>query len=421
MGTVGHRGRRVRWDLGLGREVGLAFWAMSFLEAAFGSYMGIWPLWIERLGAPVAIVGLVLGASGVLRLIVLIPSAALAERFGIKRLVIAARVATLVGLFGAALATHWTHLAVMVIGSGLGELAFPLVKAHVAHYAGSARIRAFTLVFTVGPSVALFVSPLVAGLLIELADLRAAFLLAAACTAVSVVFFWQMAPIRDPRLGRTMEPTGYRSAFADLTVRRLLVLQGATIFSLALGTSLVPTFLEDVRGLSPAAIASLGALAAIGSTLFGLAVVRLGRLQRAPFAGAAIAVALTAVGFATFMSTEWIVLVGFAFVCRGGLFSAWALFTAAIADSATETNRARSFSLSEIIGGLGISLAPMAAGPLFALNAYLPLSLALSFALLLVPTLVLMQRIAGRHATAAPVAPGTDAEIGPVATDAPAA
>ena len=111
------RPHRFDWELGLDRQVALAFWGMFFLEAAFGSYMGIWPLWIERLGAPVAIVGLVLGSSGVLRLFVLLPSASLAERFGARRLVIAARIAAFVGLCGAAIATHWTHLAVMVVGS----------------------------------------------------------------------------------------------------------------------------------------------------------------------------------------------------------------------------------------------------------------------------------------------------------------
>src|SRR5215207_8166743 len=40
----------VAWDLGLGREIGYVFWAMIGLEAAFGAYVGIWPLWIEALG-----------------------------------------------------------------------------------------------------------------------------------------------------------------------------------------------------------------------------------------------------------------------------------------------------------------------------------------------------------------------------------
>src|SRR5688500_17581266 len=145
-GLAGTRAGQRAWDLGLGREVGLAFWGMVFLEAAFGAYMGIWPLWIERLGAPVTVVGLVLGSAGVVRLAVLAPSAALAERFSTRRIILLARVAAGLGMVGAALATHWTHLFVMVIGSAIGELAFPLTLAHVAAHAGKDRVRAFALV-----------------------------------------------------------------------------------------------------------------------------------------------------------------------------------------------------------------------------------------------------------------------------------
>src|SRR6185503_9679295 len=97
-----------------GRELGYVFWAMIGVEAAFGSYVGIWPLWIEALGAPVTIVGLILGASGLLRLFVLAPSAALADRFEPRRLIVVGRAITGLGLISAALATHWTQLAPMV-------------------------------------------------------------------------------------------------------------------------------------------------------------------------------------------------------------------------------------------------------------------------------------------------------------------
>ena len=48
--------------MGLGPDLGYAFWATTCFEGIFGAYTGIWPLWIEHLGAPIAIVGLVLGA-----------------------------------------------------------------------------------------------------------------------------------------------------------------------------------------------------------------------------------------------------------------------------------------------------------------------------------------------------------------------
>ncbi|MDP9473161.1 MAG: MFS transporter [Chloroflexota bacterium] len=396
--------RRDFWLIGLGPEVGTIFWAMVFLEAAYGSYMGIWPLWIERLGAPVPIVGLVLGSSGLLRLVFLGPSAALGERFGTRRLILLARSAAGLGLLSAALATHWTQLFLMVLGAAVGELAFPLVQAHVASHAGSDRVRSFTLVFTVGPSIALFLSPLLAGLLVWQWGLRAAFVLAGISTLASIACFARIGAgrSRGARATRTAEPSSYRATFADVSVRRVLILQGATIFVLALGTSFIPTFLEDVRGMSAARIATLGAGAALGSTLFGLTVTRVRRLQRAPFVGVAIAVCGTAAGFLLFIGSSLPALVAIAFVLRGGLFSSWALFSAALGEVAPEGHRPRAFALGEMIAGSAFSFAPMVAGPLFALRAEAPLTVAFCLALVLVPLLLRAHGAAQRHGVSQP-------------------
>ena len=147
-------GRHLTWHLGLGPELGNIFWAMTGIEATFGAYGGIWPLWIEALGAPVTIVGLILGSSGLFRLLMLAPSAALADRFEPRTLILVARSFTALGLITAGLATHWTQLVPMVIGGAVGEIVFPLTQAHLARHAGEQRVRAFTLVFNVGPAVA---------------------------------------------------------------------------------------------------------------------------------------------------------------------------------------------------------------------------------------------------------------------------
>ncbi len=398
---------RIRWDLGLGREVALAFWGMVLLEAAFGAYMGVWPLWIERLGAPITVVGFVLGSSGVIRLLFLVPSAALADRFNVRNLIVIARCSALVGLLGASIAQHWTHLALMVVGSAIGELAFPLIQTQVAANAIGNRIRAFSLVFTVGPSMALALSPLLSGALIAQWGLRSAFLLAATFTGCSILCFAQLRPTKDYRQSEQVQgASSYAGAVSDLGVRRILLLQGATVFALALGTSLIPTFLEDVRGMSASRIATLGALAAVGSTSFGIVVARASRLQAAPFHGVAIAVSATCIGFALFLSTDLLPLVGLAFILRGGLFSAWAMCSAAIGVAASERHRARSFALGEMVAGTSFSLAPMAAGWLFTLDERTPLFTATMLGLALVPVLLIAQRAAS-HRSHADVSPGS--------------
>lgn len=377
---------------------------MIFVEAAFGAYVGIWPLWIEALGAPVTVVGLVLGSAGVLRLLAIAPSASLAERFGPRRMIVAARLAAGLGMIGAAAATHWTHLFVMVVGSAIGELAFPLALSHVVAHAGENRVRAFTLVFTVGPAVAFGLGPLVAGGLVAVWGMRAAFLLAAVCTGLSILFFAGIERGMKAADREARPSSSYGEALADAGVRRVLALHGTTIFALALGTSLVPTFLNDVRGMEPPRVSILYSVSAIGTVGFGLVVSRSSRLQRAPFVAVAIAVGSVALALATLVGTGVTALIMLAFVLRGGFFSAWGLFSAAMGVIAPERHRARAFATAEMLAGASFSLGPVVAGQLYNVRPSLPLVASALFAGGLIPILLRAQRTTGRVAPAVPAA-----------------
>jgi len=370
---------------------------MIGVEAAFGAYIGIWPLWIEALGAPITLVGLILGSSGLLRLFTLAPSAALAERFEPRKLIIGARAITGVGLVTAGLAGHWTQLVPMVIGSAVGEIAFPLTQAHLARHAGEQRVRAFTLVFNVGPAVAFGLSPLIAGGLIALYGMRAAFFFAAACTLFSLFFFARFAPAHGETQPDDAEAaaakTTYPEALREPTVRTLLVLQFATIFALALGISLLPTFLADQRGIPPAVVAILGGVGSAGSVLYGLLVARSGRLQAVPLIAIGIAVLFVVTTLAVSVSTGVLWLIVVAFLGRGGLWSAWGLFVAALSEAVrSDRLRPRTFTLSEMIGGTAFFSAPILSGQLYALRPDLPLLASIGASLALVPALVLFQR-----------------------------
>lgn len=386
-------GRRWSWHLGLGRELGNVFWAMVGVEAAFGAYMSVWPLWIEALGAPITVVGLVLGSSGLLRLLTLGPSAGLAERFDPRRLIVAARVCAGLGMLAAGLANHWPRLFLMVLGSAIGEIAFPLTQSHVAAHAGERRVRAFTLVFNVGPAAALGLSPLVSGALVAVWGMRAAFFFAAFCTAVSILFFVRVAPAPPRRATADAGArSSYRGAMAESSVRRLVTLQFATIFALALGTSFVPTFLSAERGLAPSTITMLAGVGSIGSVLFGLVVARTVRLQRAPLLGVAIAVGFVALSLGVIATSGVLWLIVISFLGRGGLFSAWGLFVAGVSEAVSERHRARAFALCEMMGGSAFSFAPILAGWLYATRPVLPLAAAIGLGLAMIPILLLAQR-----------------------------
>jgi MFS family permease len=368
------------------------FWGLLFSEASYGSYLGVWPLWIEHLGAPITVVGLVLGSMGVIRLLVLIPSAQIAERLGPRRTIMIGRSGTVVGLLFAASATHWTHLAPMLIGASMGSVAFPILQSLITAQAGDQQMRAFTIVCSIGPSIALIVAPLVSGAVVALWGMRAAFILGACCSVAALYFFSRIkVPSATPHHG-TRPSSTYRSALGDPATRAIALLLLLTIFFLSLGLSLVPNFLEDVRGMEPAEITTIGAAAAIGSMSLGLVVARVRRFQRVPFALVAVAIALTIVSLVLFRFAAVLPLVVLAFFFRGGFFAAWAMLAAAAGELAPAQHRVRAFALCEMVGGFAISFGPVVAAPLYSYRAELPFEVAIVLASLLVPALFLVQR-----------------------------
>lgn len=403
------------WQIGLGRENGLAFWGLFFIEGSFGAFFPIWPLFIEELGAPITFVGLLLGLSGVFRLFVLLPTANIARRFGAKRLLLWCRLISSVSVGTAALAPSWPWLIPVLLGTSVGSMAFPILLSHVSTYSSDRdRVRAFSVIVTIGPSVAMLIAPLISSGLIRVFDLRAALVFSAALSLVSVFVLTRISERRplgieeeheDEADART-QSAGYRAAFADSLVRNILLLKLVTVFALGLGSQLIPNYLRDVGGYSDDTIALLAAFSAVGTICFGTLVVRNQRFNAAPLLGAAIAVAAVSVGFLLFFALPEVapaVVVGF--LCRGGIFAAISLFSAVLASVASPRNREHIFTLSEIFIVGGFSFAPIVAGVLFDIWPALPLLISAIASAPIV--LVLLRMSAGRRA---------EPEIEPVTT-----
>ena len=380
------------WHVGLGRDIGFIFWGMVMVEASFGAYVGIWPLWIEALGAPITIVGFVLGSSGILRLLFMAPSASIADRVNPIRMIAFVRLAAAIGLITAGLAMHWTQLLLMVIGGALGDVAFPLVQAQLARLSGENRVRAFTLVFNIGPAVAFGIAPLLSAGLIALYGMRAAFIFAGICSLRSVVLLSRISsPPRDETA--TRQHSSYGEALAQPTVKPLIIMQFGVIFALGLGISLLATFLADQRGISPAIVAMLGGVGSAGAVIFGLIVARSTFLQKNPMTGVVIAMLMVMAALAVVLSTHLVWLIALAFIGRGGLWSAWGLFGAALSEIVEDDRvRPRVFTLSEMLAGTGFSTSPIVSGQLYAIRPELPLLASMGLSAVLIPIILAAQR-----------------------------
>ena len=366
---------RISWHVGLGRDLGLAFWAMTFFEATFGAYTSIWPLWIEELGAPIAMVGIVLGSAGFVRPFVIGPSSWLGERFDRKRVIVAGRLLGVGGLLIAAFARSWEILFLTVVLNGMGEIVFPMLQSYIAERSGDNRARAFSMIVNVGPSFALMVTPLLSGLLIAQWGMQAAFILGCVTSLLSVLFVSRMdfSIIPDDDQDATGTVPSYGATFRNPTIRSVFILHGATIMSLAIGVTLVPIFLNDVRGMDPALISILGAGAAVGTASFGLWVTRSPSLSANPIKAAAIACTAMSAGLIIFAFGSSLPWIGLAFFLRGGMFATWAMILAHMGDLAPARLRSRAFAVVEILGGSAMSFGPVVASQLYGFEPGAPI------------------------------------------------
>jgi MFS family permease len=172
----------------------------------------------------------------------------------------------------------------------------------------------------------------------------------------------------------------------------MIVIFGGTIISLAIGVALLSNFLELERGLAPGTIAMLSSGAAVGTVALGLLSSRIGPFRRSPLLAAACTTAITSTGFLIFTTQTALVLMAIGYVMRGGLFSTWALFLAALGNLAPKHIRSRAFTMMEIVGGSSMSFGPVIAAQLWDFDPVVPLLVSAALGFTMVPVILLWNR-----------------------------
>lgn len=386
-----------RWQLDLGRENGITFWAMILLEASFASYFIFLPLYVAQLGANPAQVGLIMGIWGGTRLVFLGPSGILVDRFPAVPLIIVTRALGVLGLFIAAALPVWWLMPIPLLLTGAANIAFPAISASIAGAASdSGRARAFTLLYTVAPAIATVAAPLFSGEAAETIGLRATMLIAAGFSALSIVAFSRLRP--RPRHASDEAPATYREVLAYRPVRTLCLLLVVTLLTLTIGTTLSSNFLHEVHGLEYNRIGQFGSIAAVGSIVLGLLFGRVKSFSK-PLTGIAIATTCTAGMFALFLFVSGLPLLLLAYLLRGGYMVAWSLFSAALGDVTPPRLYGRTFAFGELCAGVGMAIAPLLAGPLYEWQPTAPFAVALALSLPLIVLIGNLARQANRAAT----------------------
>jgi MFS family permease len=390
----------VRGDFGLGRSGYIVFWAMVFNEASFGFYQTLMPLYIESLGASPGLVGLVIGISGLIRLCFLIPAGTLAERLPLRPLIIGGRGVTILGTLLYFVAQEWWHLLPAMVLMAAGNVVWPAISKVIADstHEGN-RTRAFTLIYTVGPSVAMLLSPAIGGVMADRISLRSIFLAAAVSQIIAVVLFSRLRPAEHHegvRVTRT-----YREALSHRPVQLIALLQFCVLLVLTTGFTLVPNFLEDERGLSAGTIGQLGSLVAVCSVLLGIVIAKV-KLFAQPLNALLLSASFSPLAYILFIGGDATWLFALAFFCRGGYLVSWGIFYAALGEVTPDHLRARAFALLELLGGAGFALAPFVAGALYEVGPTMPIWASLIAYVPLVLAIVWVKRVVRN---AVPVAP----------------
>jgi len=344
-----------------------------FNEGAIGFFFTLWPLYIASLGASPAEIGLVIGASGVLRLLFLLPSSWLVDRFSLRLLVAGMRAVAALGFILCALVREWWQLFPGLIAINAGVIAFPALSTLIAGLgrASEERTRYFTMIYTVAPSIATILTPAAAGWLAERWGLRATLVAASLATAAAAATF---ATVRVPEHATASTAGG---SYRELLYRHPILLSAglmvATIGGMMLGWVLAPNYLQEVHGVSLERIGWLGSIAACGSTLLSIGVHR-NRWLQDPFNTLLVATGAVAAGFALILLGRDFGVFVVAYLLRGGFLVAWSAFYSVFGIITPEHLRSRVFALAEILGGLGTTVAPFLAGFLYELDPRLPLA-----------------------------------------------
>ncbi|MEA2528100.1 MAG: hypothetical protein QOG89_3254 [Thermomicrobiales bacterium] len=379
-------GRRLRF--GLERNAALLFWGVFFLQAAFGTSDRFKALYIESLGAKPALVGVLLGAGELIRLLFLVASGPLSDRIS-PRLLINCRWLAVGNALLFLVAWHWWQLFPAFLFQAAANLAWPSVSRVIDESGDEAsRAHRFLMVYTIAASVPLLVAPLLGGLLAEAIGLRSVFVVLTIGLVVSGGFFSRVRPA-----GRaTRTPSGgYLAVLRHRPTALLSVLALGGMFSAYLGLTLAANYLHNERGFSVGAIGAFGTLIAAGGIVAGLAVSRVPRLGRS-LNGTLLTLALMPAVFALLLGGRSLGIVGAAYLCWGLASVSQQTFFGAVSEVTPPELRTRAFALLEVAYSAGMMLAGFAAGVLYSVDPALPLWFALVGSLVVVGAALVVRR-----------------------------
>ncbi|MBX6750838.1 MAG: MFS transporter, partial [Micromonosporaceae bacterium] len=255
-------------------------------EIGNGAVVPVLALTALELGASPAVAGVVVAVLGLGQLLGTVPSAALIDRLGDRKAMIIAAVVAGAGMVASYLAGHLVVLACATALVGASNAAFYLARQSFVTLVVPASSRAATMSTLAGTHrIGLFLGPFVGAGAIQVADLRAAFLVGVAAALVTVAVL-VVAP--EPPLAQTIARRPRETASVVTVWRehgRLLSTLGMAVFAIgavrSARSTVVPLWADHIGLDAQTTSVIFGISAAIDMALFypaGRIMDRFGRL-----------------------------------------------------------------------------------------------------------------------------------------------
>jgi MFS family permease len=400
-GTCPHLGAAVTE---LSRDNRLMALALFLWACGEGLFIYLQPLYVQQLGANPVQIGGVLSLAGFSMAASFLPGGILADRVSRKKMMLAGWGLGLVAALVMAAARDWREFIPGAMLYTFSAFCVPAINATIADAADGAPLeRVLTLVYA-GFWAGSIVSPWVGGWLARLVEMRAIYVVAAMCFALSttVVLMIKPQPARA-RMSAWQMPSvqSLRSSVA------LGVIVFAVFLAMYIGQPLAPNFLRDA-GWPVERIGLIGSLHALGVTVLSPTIGRWSATASRKLGGLLMGQSLVWASLGLLLvgarAMPGLALGGF--FMRGGYGACRNLTSAHIAGRVLPENRGAAFGLAETSMASAQMVAPYLAGWLYSLRPAAPIWVGLA----LVPVTMLFTPLLSRRPAVMGLANGKEPE-----------
>lgn len=348
--------------------------AIFLAGVAEGLSLNLQTLYVKSLGAAPEQIGLVFGAAGLVTIAVYVPAGWLADRWRRKPIIVAAWLSTLVTFTWLALAPDWRWAVPGFMLYALGSFSRPAFSAFIAQGERGRGVQRAFAVTSIAWSLGNILAPALGGWIGEHFGLRLVFALSGGVYVFSTL---ALLPLSNPAsAGRGSGVNGFRLLWANRPFLWQVTAFMLIVFALNVGVILAPNYLQAVKAVSVEQVGALGTVSALGLVALNYSLGRMQPERRAPLIllqlSAAGALALLVVSPAAVAGALPPAIIA-AYLLRSAVDGIWTPMSGRLSLWLPPEVLSLGFSLRDTGVRVALTLAPLAAGQLYAVNPSLPL------------------------------------------------